>query len=183
MQGDGTGREMPAALPDKALWRKSRMLDVAEDESERFLDLAALADGRLDPDDGERVAERLAGDPIAAGDVAAARAATAAAEPWEAASQSIVVRACSLVAPGMPGAGRIILFRPRPRYASGLRGMARWGSLVAAMAVAGWLGFTLGMDTSRSVGPLGRAGEESFLQDLLDPSVGFLRDLTEGVQT
>jgi len=39
------------------------------------------------------------------------------------------------------------------------------------------------VDTSRSVAQIGRAGEDGFLQELLDPSVGLLRDLTEGAQT
>jgi anti-sigma factor RsiW len=183
MHGDGTGRESTAGLPDSALWQKSRLVDMAEEESERFLDLAGFADGRLDPDDRERVAEWLAGDPIAAGDVAAARSLAAAVERADAAPQSIIARASSLVGAGMPQPAAIIPFPQRHRYVPGLRGLARWGSLVAAMAVAGWLGFTLGMDTSRSVAQIGRAGEDGFLQELLDPSVSFLRDLTEGAPT
>src|SRR5712691_6741282 len=102
MHGDGSGRESPAGLSDNALWQKSRLLDIPEDESERFLDLAGFADGQLDPDDRERVAEWLAGDPIAVGDVAAARALAAAAERLEAAPELIVARASSLVGAGMP---------------------------------------------------------------------------------
>src|SRR5712692_9309923 len=183
MQRDGGGRESPAGLSDNAVWQKSRLLDIPEDESERFLDLAGFADGQLDPDDRERIAEWLAGDPIAAGDVAAARALAAAAERVGAVPQSIIARASSLIGAGMPRPDKIIPFPQRHRYIPGLRGMARWGSLVAAMAVASWLGFALGMDTSRSVAQIGQAGEDGFLQELLDPSVGFLRDLTEGAQT
>jgi hypothetical protein len=58
--------------------------------------------------------------------------------------------------------------------------MAGWGSLVAATAVASWLGFKLGMDTSLSFGP---AGEDGFLSEMLDPGAGFMRELTEGNQT
>ncbi len=61
--------------------------------------------------------------------------------------------------------------------------MARWGSLVAAMAVASWLGFTLGMDTSLSLTQVRQPGEDSFLGELLNPSTDFMRDLTEGAQT
>ena len=61
--------------------------------------------------------------------------------------------------------------------------MAGWGSLVAAMAVASWLGFTLGMDTSRSYAQIRQGGEEGFLREFLDPSAGFMRDLTEGTRT
>src|SRR5712692_2534482 len=124
MQRDGGGRESPAGLSDNAVWQKSRLLDIPEDESERFLDLAGFADGHLDPDDRERVAEWLAGDPIAAGDVAAARAFAAVAVRPEAVPQSIVARACALVGPGAPQPGKIIPFALRHRYRPRLHGMA-----------------------------------------------------------
>src|SRR6266849_4470058 len=169
MHGDGSGRKSPAGLSDNVVWRKSRLLDIPVDDSERFLDLAGFADGQLDPDDRERVAEWLAGDPIAAGDVAAARALAAAAERVEAAPEPIVARASSLVGAGIPQPDQIIPFAPRRRYEPGLRDMASWGSLAAAIALAAWLGFTLGVDTSRSFAQIGRAGEDGFLQELLDP--------------
>lgn len=183
MQGNGTRRDPAAGLPDGALWHHSRMVDMAEDEAERFLDLAGFADGRLDPDDRERVAEWLVVDPIAAGDVAAACALAAAAEQAEAVPESIVARASSLVARSAPKPGEVIPFAPKHRYGPGLHGIARWGSLVAAMAVAGWLGFTLGMDTSLSVAQIGQAGDDGFLRELLNPPTGFIGDLTEGAQT
>ena len=191
MQGDGMNREPPTGLPDVALWRRGRMIDAAEDEAARYLDLAGFADGLLDPDDSERVAEWLAGDPIAADDVAVARRLSDAVEQCEAAPVSVVARASALVDRREPHgephddspAGNIIRLPPRHRVGPRLHLMARWGSLVAAMAVASWLGFTLGMDTSRSFAQGGRAGEEGFLNELLDPSTGFMRDLTEGTQT
>src|SRR6266446_8382277 len=73
MPGDGADGKPRAASPDSALWRRSLAIDVAEDEDERFLDLAGYAEDRLDPDERDRIAERLAKDPIAAADVAAAR--------------------------------------------------------------------------------------------------------------
>jgi len=159
------------------------MIDAAEDDAERYLDLAGYVGGRLDPDDRERVAEWLAGDPVAADDVAAARALTAVGERPEAAPEPVIARACALVDGSAEQGDTVIPFplgrRDRPR----LRNMASWGSLVAAMAVASWLGFTLGMDTSLSLAPFGQAGEDGFLHELLDPSTGFLRDLTEGPQT
>jgi anti-sigma factor RsiW len=170
-------------LPDAALWRHSRVTDMAEDEAERFLDLAGFADGRLDPDDRERVAERLAGDPIAAGDVAAACALAEAAGRLEAPPDTIIARAAALVDESKPQRDRVIPFPPSGRNRPRLPGMARWGSLVAAMAVASWLGFTLGMDTSLSFAQFGQGGEDGFLRELLDPSTGFMRDLTEGAQT
>lgn len=183
MPGEGTSREPPAGLSDKALWRKSRTVEMAEDDAERTLDLAGFADGRLDPDDRERVAEWLAGDPVAAGDVAAARDLADRAGRAQALPPSIVARAAALVPPSAPQAAMLIPFPPRHRVRPRLHDMARWGSLVAAMAVASWLGFTLGMDTSLSFAQIGRAGEDGFLRELLNPSTGFMGDLTEGAQT
>ena len=49
--------------------------------------------------------------------------------------------------------------------------------------MAAWLGFALGADTSMSLTRVGAQNEDSLLPELLDPSTGFLRDLTEGAQT
>ncbi len=183
MQGDGTRRAKPAGVPDRALWQRGRLLDMEEDEAERFLDLAGFADGRLDPDDRERVAELLAGDPTASADVAAACALAEMAERAEAAPETILARAAALVGPGAPQRDMVIPFAPNRRDRPRLHGMADWGSLAAAIAVASWLGFTLGMDASLSFAQIGQAGEDGFLRELLDPSTGFMRDLTEGAQT
>src|SRR5471030_2924566 len=105
MRGDDTRREPAADLPDRALWQRSRVTDASEDDSERALDLAGFTDGYLDPDDQERVAEWLAGDPLAAGDVAAARALAARVEPLAAAPDPVIARACVLVGGGAPRRG------------------------------------------------------------------------------
>ena len=60
-------------LPDLDLWQRCRMIDAPEDEAARFLDLAAFADSRLEPDEQDRVAALLAADPAAAADVGAAK--------------------------------------------------------------------------------------------------------------
>jgi anti-sigma factor RsiW len=182
MRGNITRGDPAAGLADLALWRRSQIAEITEDEAERFLDLAGFADGRLDPDDGERIAEWLAGDPVAASDAAAARAL---AHNAEAMPEQAIARAAALVGGGGggPQPAAIIPFpfgrRNRPR----LQGMAGWGSLVAAMAVASWLGFTLGVDTSLSFSQIRQGSEDSFLREFLDPSPGFMRDLTEGPQT
>jgi anti-sigma factor RsiW len=180
MRGDDTRREPAADLPDRALWQRSRMTDAPEDESERALDLAGFTDDFLDPDDRERVAEWLADDPLAAGDVAAARTLATRIEQLEAAPGAVIARACALVGGGAPRRGMVVAFPIGQRNRSRLRDMAGWGSLVAATAVASWLGFTLGMDTSLWFGP---AGEDGFLSEMLDPGAGFMRELTEGNQT
>jgi anti-sigma factor RsiW len=183
MRGNDIRRDSAAGVPDRALWRRCRMVDAAEDEAERYLDLAGFADGHLDPDDRERIAEWLAGDPIAAGDVAAACALATMAERPEAVPEPIVARACALVGGNDPQPSKVIPFAPRHQNSPRLHGMARWGSLIAAMAVASWLGFTLGMDTSLSFAQTRQGGEDGFLGELLDPSTGFMGDLTEGAQT
>jgi anti-sigma factor RsiW len=180
MRGNDTRRDPAAGLPDAAVWRRSRLAEMVADEAERYLDLAGYADGRLDPDDRERVTERLAGDPVAAGDVAAALTHAEWSEPMP---EPAIARACALVDSGARQRSTVIRFPPIARNRPRLQGMAGWGSLVAAMAVASWLGFTLGMDTSRSFTEARRSGEDGFLREFLDPSTGFMRDLTEGPQT
>ena len=200
MQEDDIRRDPtePAApeLADRALWQFSRMIDASPDDAGRILDLAGFADRCLDPDDEERVAEWLAGDPIASGDVAAARALGARAEPLEPAPDPVVARARALVErikerstvvpfPVVPFP--VVPFPAGRRDRPTLHRMASWGSLAAAMAVASWLGFTLGMDTSLSLSQAGaqrgQGGEDGFLREMLDPSTGFIRDLTEGNRT
>ena len=187
MRGDDKKQDPAAGLPDATLWRRSQTVDMTEEaaEAERYLDLAGFSDERLDPEDQKRVAEWLADDPVAAGDVAAAGALALRAERLEAAPQSVVMRAFALVEGGGGGSqrGTVIPFRPRRRDQPRLRGIAGWGSLVAAMAVASWLGFTLGMDTSSSFVQIRQAGDDGFLREFLDPSTGFMRDLTEDSQT
>ncbi len=181
MRGNGIDRQ-PAGSPDRALWRRSRTVDMVADEAERILDLAGFADGHLDPDDRERVAEWLAGDPVAAGDVAAARALADTAERLETVPEAVVVRAVALVGRSEKLPGQVIPFAPSRPGRERLHGMAGWSSLVAAVAVAGWLGFTLGMNTSLSVAQTSQAGNDGFLHELLEPST-FMSGLTEGAQT
>ncbi len=181
MHRDGIRRQPPADLPDKSLWQRSRTVEVIADDAERFLDLAGFVDGVLDPDDRERVAEWLALDPQAAGDVAAARA--LATDHTTPAPESVVARAGALVGSGTPPRGNVVAFRPRFQPMPGLRLAAGWGSLVAAMVVVGWLGFRLGMDASVSVAGISQPSDDGFLQEMVDPPSGFMRELNEGAQT
>ena len=180
------GREPPSDVSDQQLWRQSCTIDVAEDEAERYLDLAGFADGLLDPDEHERIAERIDRDADAAADIAAARAP---ADPsWHATiSDTAITAACALVGGDADRTGEVIPFQQRRRAKSGLQAFtqwgAQWGSLAAAVAVAGWLGFTLGMDTLGDLTQNNRSGDDSFLNELIDPPGGILRDLTEGPRT
>ena len=173
MRGDGSGREPPPRSPDRALWRASRTVDAPDDETERFLDLAGFADGWLDPDDNARVAEWLQRDPVAAAHVAAARDLLAV-DDIDATPETLVARARALVGGSAVEHGTIVPFPGRRRErAAPLRRMAGWGSLVAAMVVASWLGFSLGTDTGRSFARAEQPGDNGFLTELLDPTASF----------
>jgi anti-sigma factor RsiW len=170
-------------IADRILWQRSRGIDAPENEAERYLDLAAFAEGRLDADERERIEEWLQRHPDAAADIAAARA--LAAMRQAAAPETIVARACALLdgsAASRPGT--VIPFRPRFHTGAAmppvLARVAQWGSLVAALVVAGWLGFTLGMDASGMLARSGPGIEDGIAQDLLGSSPAFFRDLTGG---
>jgi hypothetical protein len=176
----------PADARDAALWQRSAATDVAEDEEARFLDLAAFAEERLDPDDAERVSAWLARDPVAAADVLAARAAFAGgAASNPAVSSAVAARAAALIGSSDPSSDvNVIAFplsqqRAVPRW----HHVTSWGSLAAAVALAGWLGFTLGIDTSLAIAPNAATGQAGFLQDLLDTPSGLVGDLTESTQS
>src|SRR5438067_8702674 len=177
-RGDGTGGEPTAEASDRTLWQRTAVAEAVEDEGERFLDLAGFADGRLDPDERERVAERLARDPDAAADVAAAPALAGAVEPIP---EHLIARACALVSE--PERGRVIPFTRLRLSPPTLPGIARWASLAAALVLASWLGFDLGSATSAAFAPVVQPAEDSLVRDMLVPSGGFVRDLTEGVWT
>lgn len=184
MQGDQPGRGPPVPLSEEALWQRSRSTEATADEAARFLDLAAFADGRLDPDDRERVAEWLAADPDTAADVAAAGALSDRPEPAAVISEASIARARALVEPGQSAPARVIPFGPRQRRrVAGAQVLARWGSLAAAVAIASWLGFMMGADASGWFAPAGHAGDDSVFNELFDPSTSLIRDLTEGSQT
>ena len=172
-QTNGSG---PADLSDKSIWEYCRAADATPDEAERFLDLAGFAEARLDDDERERVAAWLAADPDAAADVAAALAYAGTAE---AADEAIVARAASLVRPTAEIIPLARSARPRPRFYH----LTTWGSLAAAVALAGWLGFALGTDVSQAFGPVAQSSEDSFLGDLIDPAGGVLHTINDGLES
>jgi hypothetical protein len=51
------------------------------------------------------------------------------------------------------------------------------------LVIASWLGFDLGSMTSSAFGPAVQSPEDSLVRDMLEPSSGFVRDLTEGMRT
>lgn len=170
-------------LSDRALWLRSRVTDAPADEAARFLDLAGFADGLLDAEECDRVAALVAGDPEAAADVAAAQGFAGGLGETPGGLERIVARACALVPdPHLAGA-RVIAFTPRPQHRRVLHGLAQWGSLAAAIAVASWLGFSMGSDTSIALSQPGFSSDGSLVPELFDPGTGFLRDFGESLKS
>ena len=170
---------MPNWSSDRALWRRSCLTDAMEDEVSRFLDLAAFADGLLEPDESDRIAALLGADPVARDDVAAARAVGAGPDELPGTLERIVARACAIL-PSEPNS-RVVAFPPPRRRI--LNGIAQWGSLAAAMVLASWLGFAMGSDASRALSAPVPSNDASFLPELFDPGSGFVRDLGEALRT
>lgn len=165
--------------PDYDLWRTSRETDAPDDEAARFLDLAAFAEDRLDEDDRERVSALIDGHSEVMADVAAARllVGTAVAE----APTEVIVRACA-AHPVPSAAARILPFPRFGREAANWNGVTRWAGLAAAVVVAGWLGFNLGIETWTDYSQISRPGDDG-TREVLDPATSFMRDLTEASRT
>jgi hypothetical protein len=178
---DEERKNLPDWSSDRALWRRSRLTDAPQDEPQRSLDLAGFADGLLEPDERDRVAALLAGDPVAAEDVTAAQTPSGGTDELPGRLEHIVARACSIF-PGWTD-GRVVAFAPPARRRRILPYLAQWGSLAAAIAMASWVGFAMGSDASRTlIGPV-PSSDASFLPELFEPGSGFLRDLGEGLRT
>ena len=177
----------PAELESgRALWRACQLADAPVDEAAHFLDVAAFADGLLDEEDHERVAAALAADPAAAGDVVAARQIARGLDILPDLIERIVARARPLAAAAAGEPGATLRFAVLPVRSRVLPGLARWGSLAAAIVLAGWLGFAMGSGASLELAQPAQqiqAGTSFYLPELLDPSTGFLHDLAGGQQT
>jgi len=171
----------PNQAADRRLWQRSRMTDASEDEAARFLDLAAFADGLLDAEEQDRVAGLLAADPEAAADVQAARALVET-EPTSAGLGQIIARASAISPDADPMPARVVPFARR-RGRRVVEAFAEWGSIAAAIALAGWLGFAMGSDTSRALSEPRQPRDTTLLPDLFDSAPSFLRDLGEGTRT
>ena len=176
MQSEG-----PNPVEDRRLWQRCRTMDAGEDEAARFLDLAAYADGLLDVEEHERVAALLAADPQTAADVRAAQA-LAGAERTSVGLERIIARA-SVISPHRDTvSGKVVLLAPRQGRRL-LQISAQWGSLAAAIALAGWLGFAMGSDTSLALSDRRQPSAAGLLPELFDPGTVLLRDLGEGPRT
>ncbi len=166
----------------RALWQQCRSAEAPADETLGFLDLAAFAEGGLDPDEHDRIAAWLVADPVAAADVAAARALAgggSAARPRSIASSPGPARC--VPPPRRSAASSTSFFRARRRIP--LHGLTQWGSLAAAIGLAAWLGFTMGSGASFALSQPKLGGDDGTTIELFDPATGFLHDLPAGIQT
>jgi anti-sigma factor RsiW len=173
--------QTPNPAEDRRLWQRCRVMDADEDEAARFLDLAAYADGLLDIEERERVAALLSADPEAAADVRAAQA-LAVSERTSVGLERIIARASAISPDADRGNGNVIPLATRPGRRV-LQTLAQWGSLAAAVALAGWLGFAMGSGTSLALSDNRQPIDTGFLPELFDPGTGLLRDLGEGLRT
>ena len=180
MQSEGP-EQAPGPAEDRRLWQRCLTMDAKEDEAVRFLDLAAYAEGLLDIEERERVAALLAADPEAAADVRAAHALVAA-ERTSAGLERIIARASAISSAADSANGKIVPCAPRHGRRI-LQTFAQWGSLAAAVALVGWLGFAMGSDTSLALSDRRQPGDTGLLPELFDPGPNFLRDLGEGMRT
>lgn len=175
MRAQGTNGTRLPGLSDRDIWRRSLETDASPDEATDLMDLAAFADGRLEPDEMALVEAVIARGAGAAADVAAARALAGTA--MTAATPAIIARAQALVGEGKSEALLIAFPAPkptsRPWYSA-----ASWSGLAAAMVVAGWLGFDLGSGLSTSP-VFGRPTEDLAANELIDAAPLMVRDFTE----
>ena len=179
MRADGTSGERPPELPDRDIWRRSQEIEAPVDEAEQLLDLAALADNRLDDEEAARVSELVARDADAAGDVAAAHQLAGA--TMAAAAPAVVARAASLVGEE-PIEAEVIAFPERRVVARPFYSAVSWSGLAAAMLLAGWFGFSLGSGLP-GVTQTGHPTDEAAANELFDPAPPLiLRDFTESSQ-
>ncbi|HEX9535660.1 MAG TPA: hypothetical protein VF924_09310 [Stellaceae bacterium] len=176
MQSEG-----PTPAEDRRLWQRCRTMDAGEDETARFLDLAAYADGLLDVEEQERVAALLSADPEAAADVRAAEV-LATAERTSVGLERIIARACAIPLDTDSVSGKVVPLASRQGRRL-LQSFAQWGSLAAAIALAGWLGFAMGSDASIELSGHRLPSDTGLLPELFDPGTGLLRDLGEGLRT
>jgi anti-sigma factor RsiW len=177
MQSEG-----PNPAENRRLWQRCRTMDAEEDEAARFLDLAAYADGLLDIEERERVAALLAADPQAAAGVRAAQA-LADAEPTSVGLERIVARASAILPDADSASGKVVVPLAPRRGRRLLQISAQWGSLAAAIALAGWLGFAMGSNTSLALRDTRQPNATGLLPELFDPGTVLLRDLGEGLRT
>ena len=94
----------------------------------------------------------------------------------------VIARACAIFPEAEATRGRVVVLA-HWRGRRLVQGLTQWGSIAAALAVASWLGFSMGSDTSLALTAPRAQSDSGFLPDLFDPGPAFLRELGEGSQT
>jgi anti-sigma factor RsiW len=182
MRTDDEPEQRPDPEADRRLWQSCRDADAPQDELDRFLDLAAFADGLLADEDRERVAALLEADPVAAADVGAAQTMHGG-TPLPGGMERIIERAAAIPLHGSAASAQVMALSARRRHATAYY-FAQWGSLAAALALASWLGFSLGTDASLALTDQRQPGDTGFIPEMFDPAPpSLLRDLGEGLRT
>jgi hypothetical protein len=179
MRTDDEPEQRPDPEADRRLWQGCRDADAPENEAERFLDLAAFADGLLVDEERERVSALLETDSDAETDVRAAQLRGGVSLP--AGLERIILRAAKIPFDASVASLRVVALAPRRRRTA--FDFAQWGSLAAALVLASWLGFSLGTDASLALAERRQPSDAGFLPELFDPAPGLLRDLGEGSRT
>jgi anti-sigma factor RsiW len=180
----GNAEEM---ADSQALWRMWKAADgnaAGGRDDMPVLDeltLAAYVDGTLAAAERDVVAAAIASNPDFSADVAAAAAPS---ETADASLEAIIARAQALVAAPSDVVVPFRAARQQPHVGGTSWRLARWGSLVASLAVVSWLGFALGNDAYGSLTALElRARAPTGIADeLLDPPATFF-DLGEASGT
>jgi hypothetical protein len=177
------------------LWRQSGSQELPADDPAMLLDLAAFAEGKLDPEEAACVAVLVDEMPELAADIAVARSLAGTEGERNLLVDRVIARAAALdpkagESPAVPG--NVVEFRPARRGSGGgpsrtghreLQRFAQWGSLAAAVVLASWLGFAMGRDASSAITQLEQPSEDSLLREVFDPSTGFMRELADAMRT
>jgi hypothetical protein len=199
MTDPGSIGDMPADGENgRALWRRSRSQEMPADDPALLLDLAAFAEGGLDPEEAACLSALVDEMPEIATDIAVARSLAGTEGERNLLVDRVIARAASLE----PGAGddagspgnvvefrRPLILKPMGRGGPGRSGhrelqrFAQWGSVAAAVVLASWLGFAMGRDASSAITQFEQPSEDGLLREVFDPSTGFMRDLADAMRT
>ena len=96
--------------------------------------------------------------------------------------ERIVARAGAISPDTDSVSGEVVPLAPR-RGRRLLQVSVQWGSLAAAIGLAGWLDFAMGSDTSLALSDRRQPSASGLLPELFDPGTVLLRDLGEGLRT
>jgi hypothetical protein len=143
--------KLGAGEEERDLWRRWRAQGEPAVAAPSATLLAAYADRRLGESEAEPVEAWLADHPAAWSELIALRAASAA--PEASADETMIARACALVADreALVPSGNVVPLRQPMR---GWRNALAWSSVAASLVAASLVGFTMGSDAYQSLAGL-----------------------------